>query len=103
MICLIHTMLPTTADATRMAEILLAERLIACANIIPGVQSLYRWEGAVQNAPEVMLQLKTSLAHQVETMARVASLHPFTTPAIWASRADGWPGFTTWVEDETKR
>ncbi len=77
---------PDAAAAQSVAEQLLTERLIACANIMPGVASVYRWQGAINTGSEVGVLFKTTQAALQDASARLEHLHPYDTPAIM-----GWP------------
>lgn len=75
--------LTTCADreqAERIAHRLVEQHLAACVNILPGVQSIYRWQGAVESAAEVLLLIKTSAAHSNEVQSTIASLHSYEVP-----------------------
>jgi periplasmic divalent cation tolerance protein len=90
------------AEADRIAEALVAERLAACVNILGAIRSVYRWQGAVEHAGEVAMIAKTT-ENLFETLAaRVRALHPYDTPAIVA-----WPivagdaAYLDWIAAET--
>jgi periplasmic divalent cation tolerance protein len=73
----------TCADreqAERIAHRLVEQHLAACVNILPGVHSVYRWQGAVESAAEVLLLIKTSSARNQEVQSTVASLHSYEVP-----------------------
>jgi periplasmic divalent cation tolerance protein len=75
--------LSTCADreqAERIALRLVERHLAACVNILPGVQSIYRWQGAVESAAEVLLLIKTSTARSQEVQSTIASLHSYEVP-----------------------
>ena len=90
------------AEADRIAEVLVAERLAACVNILGGVRSVYRWQGAVERADEVAMIAKTTEALFDPLAARVRALHSYDTPAIVA-----WPivagdaAYLDWIGAET--
>lgn len=87
-----------------MAEKLLAEKLIACANIIPGVVSVFRWGGEIQTQNEVAMLCKTSEEHLARATARLAELHPYDVPAIAGWIADEAPDVTRqWLEEATTK
>lgn len=75
---------PDHATADEIAEVLVSERLAACANIIPGVSSVYRWQGRIERAEEVTLLLKTRVSLFDAINARVLDLHPYDVPSIIA-------------------
>ena len=90
------------AEAGRIAEALVGERLAACVNILGPVQSIYRWQGQVERAAEVALIAKSRRARFDDLAARVRELHSYDTPAIVA-----WPivagdaAYLDWIETET--
>ncbi len=72
------------ADAARIARTIVEQRWAACVNVMPGVRSFYRWQGAVQDDREVLLIAKTTTA-QLETLRQgVLGLHPYQVPEIVA-------------------
>ena len=68
------------AEAERMARTLVEERLAACATIIPGARSIYRWKDAIEDASETLILLKTSSAQLEALEARLIALHSYETP-----------------------
>jgi periplasmic divalent cation tolerance protein len=86
-------------EAQRIARIAVEERLAACANIIGPCQSVYRWQGAVEEAEEVAAIFKAR-ADQAEALtARIAALHSYDVPAIAVWPIDSaWPAYAEWVE-----
>ncbi len=74
----------TAGDAERLAETLVREKLAACVNVLPGVTSLYRWQGAVQRDSEVLLIVKTRRPLLAQLTARVRALHSYHVPEIVA-------------------
>ncbi|MFL5381025.1 MAG: divalent-cation tolerance protein CutA [Longimicrobiaceae bacterium] len=93
---------PDAGVGRRLARALLDERLVACANLVPGVTSLYRWEGEVQEEDEVLLVMKTSSGLVPRLTARIPELHPYELPEVLALRVtDGLPAYCRWVLDET--
>lgn len=88
--------------AEALAEQLLAERLIACANILPGVQSLYWWEGRLTRDTESLLLLKTTESRSDRLIARIREIHPYDVPEIIAAPiVAGNPDYLRWVAAET--
>jgi len=78
----------TTEHANRIGQTLLEENLIACMNIIPGVKSLYRWQGKIQQDDEVVMLIKTLKAKQVAVFERIKQLHDYDVPEIIALESD---------------
>ena len=78
------------------------ERLAACVNVVPGVRSVYRWEGAIQRDEEVLMIVKTASAAFHELEARVHELHPYDVPEVLGlpPRAIS-SGYLKFLEDNT--
>jgi periplasmic divalent cation tolerance protein len=95
----------SAADADWLAEFtrkLVADRLAACGNIIPGVRSIYRWDNAIQDDVEnlVVLHTRASLVPAIIDRANVE--HPDDTPQVLAVPIlDAHPGYRAWVLEET--
>src|SRR3990167_3153421 len=81
---LVLTNLPDTSSAHALARHLLEQRLAACVNIQTGVQSVYWWQGAIEEASEVSLMIKTSMPRYPELEAAIKALHPYQVPEIIA-------------------
>jgi len=93
---------PDLEVGRRLARALLDERLVACANLVPGVTSLYHWEGEVQEDDEVLLVMKTRSGLVPRLSERIPELHPYELPEVLALRVtDGLPAYCRWVLDET--
>lgn len=75
---------PDAASAHRIARLLVEERLAACVQVLPGVTSVYRWEGAVETAAEHLLLVKTDAGHFDDIRERVRAEHPYDTPEVLA-------------------
>jgi periplasmic divalent cation tolerance protein len=82
------------AEAEAVAHQLVEERLVACANILPHLQSVFRYEGEVQSAAEVGVLFKTDTRLLDRVTARLAELHPYATPAIAGWAASSTPPVT---------
>ena len=103
-ILLVFSQAPDEACARRIADALVGERLAACVNILPGVQSVYRWQGEVETASEVGLVIKTSTSRFAEMASRLQALHPYELPEIVALRPDAaLPAYASWVIAETRK
>ncbi len=78
----VYTTFPSVVEAEEAGHALVESRLAACVNILPGMISVYRWQGAVERAEEVVMIVKTraTLAEQVRNS--VKATHPYDTPAI---------------------
>ena len=71
-------------EAARLAEMLVGARLAACVQILPGLESVYRWEGEVRREPEVLLLAKTTVGRFAALEREVRALHSYETPEIIA-------------------
>ena len=78
----VYTTFPTLVEAEAAGRALVEARLAACVNILPGMVSLYRWQGAVERAEEVVMILKTRAALQDALIAALRARHPYETPEI---------------------
>lgn len=67
-------------EAARLARLLVEERLAACVSILPGAESVYRWQGAVESAREELLFIKTTEERLAALQARLLALHSYQTP-----------------------
>lgn len=89
---------PTPESLESIARTLIEERLIACANILPTVRSIYRWEGAVEETPEALAIFKTTGGRVDALERRIAELHPYDVPEILAvDVAGGSEAYLAWV------
>lgn len=92
---------PSEAVAVELARALVGERLAACGSILPGIRSIYRWEGAVQDEAELLLLLKTRRDRADALCERVAALHPYQVPeAIALPVVTGLSPYLAWVSDQ---
>jgi periplasmic divalent cation tolerance protein len=98
------TTAPSIEVAERIAGALVEERLAACATVVPGVVSIYRWEGALRREGEVLVVLKTT-GERVESLrSRLVELHPYDVPEVLAlSVQAGHEPYLAWVRDEVRR
>ena len=93
---------PDAEQGARIGRALVEERLIACANLVPGLTSIYRWQGQVQTDPEVLLVMKTRRALVDRLKARLPQLHPYEVPELVVTGVlDGLEAYCRWVRDET--
>ncbi|HEX4810573.1 MAG TPA: divalent-cation tolerance protein CutA [Bryobacteraceae bacterium] len=91
-------------QATAIAEALVSDRLAACVNVLPGVESIYRWQGQIERASEVMLLIKTTPERFAEVRDRIQSLHSYDTPEIIALPiVEGLERYLAWLQDSVGR
>lgn len=88
------------ATAARVTRVLVEERLIACANLLPGARSIYRWKQGVQDEREVVVLMKTRKQDWTALLSRLHELHPYETPELVAVRiAAGAPKYMAWLDE----
>ncbi len=90
-------------EARRIAVATIEGRLAACANILSGVQSIFRWQEKLEEAEEVQLLIKTTAARYPALQARITELHSYDTPEIFAVPiAIGSEKYLAWLHDQTE-
>lgn len=100
---LVLTSLPDEASAQALATALVTERLAACVNVLAPCRSIYRWQGAIESAPEVPLLIKSTTARYAALEAAIRARHPYELPEIVAVPiAHGLPEYLAWVVAETR-
>ncbi|MGE5472111.1 MAG: divalent-cation tolerance protein CutA [Bacteroidota bacterium] len=99
---LVLTNCPDEECANAIALAVVEARLAACVNILPRVQSIYRWQGAVESATEVALFIKTTAEHYPALETAIRQRHPYELPEIIALPVErGLPAYLQWVAAET--
>ena len=89
-------------EAIRIGEEMVHMKLAACANVIPGIQSIYRWKGKVVKAQEVLLILKSTKPRYRALEKAIKAIHTYETPEILALPVkEGLDQYMGWVRDET--
>jgi periplasmic divalent cation tolerance protein len=90
-------------DAQRIARALVEERVAACVNIVPGITSIYRWKGTVEQEPELMLVIKTLGERVAQLKTRILELHPYELPEVVVIPiADGHPPYLAWLAQQVQ-
>ena len=91
---------PDAEIARLIAEQLVSEKLASCANILPQVESIYRWQGKLEHSAETLVLFKTSAKVYADFEARLKELHPYEVPEIVAVNvAAGLPEYLRWVSE----
>ena len=94
---------PDVKTARKLARAALAARLIACANLIPGTESHYRWQGKVESGAEVLLVLKTTTARLAALERLMMARHPYDTPEfVVLPISRGNQRYLDWVEQSVE-
>lgn len=89
---------PDAASARQTGTVLVERQLAACVNLIPGVESIYRWQGKVESAAEVLAVFKTSAAALPDFERELTGLHPYEVPEIVAiAPAAVAGGYASWL------
>lgn len=95
---------PDARTARRLAKALVRDRLAACVNIIPAVESHYRWEGKLQLDSEAILLVKTRSRLMGRLLRFVKARHPYRVPeVIGLAIQEGSPAYLAWLEDSLAR
>jgi len=82
MVAVVYSTIGDITDARRIANTLVEEQLVACVNIIPNIESIYRWEGKIDSDNEVVIIAKTKDENIKKTIHRIKSLHTYDLPDI---------------------
>jgi periplasmic divalent cation tolerance protein len=89
---------PSREVAEHLVTSVVEERLAACGNIVPGITSIYRWQGAIQKDEELLIVFKTTRAAAAQLMTRVEALHPYDVPeALVLPVEAGLAPYMSWV------
>lgn len=89
------------SEAERIGRALVGERLAACVNILPGLRSMFWWQGRIEESPEIILIAKTNAHNADAVVARVRSLHRYTTPCVvFLPVVGGNAPFLDWLRGE---
>ncbi len=100
---LVFVTAPDAATAEQIATTLVSERLAACVTRIPGVISVYAWQGKVEQEQEQLLLIKSSAATFPALRERIVALHPYELPEVVAVRVtDGLTDYLKWVKQCTE-
>lgn len=97
---IVFSTFPDEDSAARAVRTLVEERLIACANLMPGARSIYRWKEGVEDTREVVVLMKTRKQDWTVLLSRLHDLHPHETPECIAVRiAAGAPKYMAWLDE----
>jgi len=91
---------PSAEAGLELGRVLVDERLAACVNVLPGVTSIYRWEGKREEAAEALLLIKTGQDRYAALERRVLELHPYSVPEVLALPIQtGAPAYVRWIQE----
>jgi len=99
----VYTTYPSIVEAERAGRALVEARLCACVNILPGMVSIYRWQGAVERGDEIVMIIKTRAGLAEKVRAAVREMHSYTTPAILVIPIESVDAdYHAWIVGETE-
>jgi periplasmic divalent cation tolerance protein len=102
-VVLLLSTFPDAEIARKTTLALVEKKLVACGNILPGVESIYRWKGKIETATEVMVIFKTMEWCVLDATEQIKALHPYEVPEILCITIDdGWPDYLKWVEESVE-
>jgi periplasmic divalent cation tolerance protein len=93
---------PDVKTARRIARELVTENFAACANVIPKVESIYRWQGKIEHGDETLVLFKTTAARFAAFEEKLKSLHPYDVPEVISCKVEaGLPEYLRWVTENS--
>jgi len=102
MVSIIYSTTDTLDSAKTIARALVKEKLVACVHILPKIESIYRWQGKIEEANECVLLVKTSDRNVQNTIQKIRSLHPYEVPEILVfPPVGGLKEYLDYVDEET--
>ena len=102
MVAIVYTTIDDISDARRIAHTLVEEQIVACVNIIPEIESYYKWKGKTENDKEIVLICKTVDNNVKKAIQRIKELHKYDLPAIVVIPIiGGLKDYLNYIENET--
>ena len=102
-VIVVFSTFPSEDKAADIARTLVSEGLAACANLVPPVRSIYRWQGELHDDREARVALHTRRSLVAAIAERTQELHPYDIPCVIAlSLAGGSPAYLRWILEETR-
>lgn len=100
-VIVVFSTFPSEDKAAEIARRLVSEGLVACANLVPPVRSIYRWQGEVCDERETLAMMKTTRERFEALKARLVALHPYEVPEVISLPVDGGHApYLAWVAGE---
>lgn len=102
MVSILYSTTDTVETARAIARSLVKEKLVACVHVLPKIESIYRWQGKVEEATECVLLAKTSERNVQKALQKIRSLHPYEVPEILVfPPVGGLKEYLEYVNEET--
>jgi len=99
-VILVHSSFPDAEIARQIALTLVEEQLAACANLVPGAESIYWWKGVIETSAEVLVLFKTTPDLYSKLEERLKELHPYELPEILVTTpTSGLPAYLQWIAE----
>ena len=103
MVVAIYSTAGKMEDARKIARVLVEEKLVACVNIIPKIESIYRWKNKIEEDDECVIIAKTTEKNIDKTIQKIKEIHPYDVPDIVVLPIiNGLEEYLNYVKDETK-
>jgi periplasmic divalent cation tolerance protein len=99
---LVLTTCGSRSEAEKIAHALVEGRFAACVNIVPEVHSVYRWEGSVESADEMLLIIKTTADKADHVRQKITELHSYDLPEVVVLDIAGSEQYLAWITDSTR-
>lgn len=100
---MIYCTVPSIEEARKLADLSVENRLAACANILPGMESVYRWQGKIEKATECVVIFKTHLDRVDALTELIKQKHSYEVPCVVSLPIEqGNQAYLWWIEDETR-
>ena len=100
---IIYSTLPNIEIARKIATEVIRHKLAACVNILPHVESIYGWQGAIETSNEVVIICKTTQNNSSALIKMIAAKHPYDTPSIFAlNSTETNSKFEEWINSTLK-
>jgi periplasmic divalent cation tolerance protein len=103
-ILLVFCTLPNSEEASNISRILIEKKLAACCNIVPGITSIFHWQGKIETSQETILLIKTTQKKYDQLEKEIKMLHSYSVPEIIATRIEaGSQAYIDWILESIER
>ena len=101
--CTVLSTVPSKAEGVKLLRLLLKKKLVACGNLVGGVESHFWWKGKIDSASETLLLLKTESSRAAKVLKAIKESHPYEVPEILVLPVlKGSPSYLKWISDSLK-